>query len=37
MVQKNHILLECLGTSINILAIRSINGFGYGYSRFLIA
>ena len=34
--RRNQILVECLGTSINILAIRITNGFGYGYSQFLI-
>jgi len=34
--RSNQILVECLGTSINILAIPITNGFGYGYSQFLI-
>ena len=32
--RSNQMLVECLGTSINILAIRITNGFGY--SQFLI-
>lgn len=34
--RSKQILAECLGTSIDILAIRITNGFGYDYSQFLI-